>query len=806
MNITDTLAVMAIVALVIPPTYSSAAGYDAHPISEAQVNDWIQWLVPLPHQIELSAKVRVPVSNIRIRLPREPTELDRCAAEELAQLLSEATGIEPRISSLPGPPGTFVIDLRRSPADREAIGDRPNPDQAYFIRGLRGKQQGVVGLACGANTDVGTYYAVKTLKQLLAPGIEGSGEAATVAIPVCEITDWPDMEQRGQWAGITPDYTELMAELKFNLVEQYTALSVDEEGVGHAKMDMQVMEHARHHAVHIVPLTHHLDQLELCAPNIFKIYPQLRAVGAGNNTGLCFSRPEVVTLLAQWLTELGKIPGVGDVAICLSEEAATGCQCEQCQLQDRFVLETRTCLAAWEQAKRECPHLGLRLVLTQASYPSNDKILAAVPSGVKVSYYHGSLTYNTSRRQMIYPLLEEYVKRGRWLGVYPTVGASWYIAAPFTNPQFIHYRMSEFVDKGLSCLVAYASPSHWYYIPNIEAAMEWSWNAHGRSPAEFAASYAVRHGLQHPEKFAEWTETISPVSWDIYGSRFPYREISGGTEQVILGTAELGSGIFGEFKREEQFDEDLAKCQAALALAHEIGNQGIMLETRIIQAYTQVLKSTWELSKLVQGDQGVSEADREAAQEWFDLFSAGCDTLVALYPEWSDTIAPQLAGNEPRWFWATVNAMDRLAARVAAVLEKSGIEDKAKAFRVHIIGEWRTEQFTEQPEQVQHLDVTQWIDGPGTYTVRPNWHSGSRGLRVFRIALVSCPQDNTDQLREEAADEHDCHAGAWVKDDVYTLQLANYEPDRNYAVVAHICGGDTTNGEFEFRRLRPDNR
>jgi len=803
MSVTYALAVVAIAALVIPPTYSSAAGYDAHPISEAQFHDGIQWLTPLPHQIEVSSKAQVPVSSIRIRLPREPTELDRCAAEELAQLLNEATGIQPRISSLPGPPGTFVIDLRRSPTDTEAIGDRPNADQAYLIRTVRDKHQGVVGLACGANTDVGTYYAVKTLKQLLAPGIEGRGEAATVAIPVCEITDWPDMEERGQWGGITPDYTELMAELKFNLVEQHAVLSVNEEGVGHAKMDMQVMEHARHHAVRIVPIIHHLEQLELFAPDIFNIYPQLKAVGADNN--ICFSRPEAVRLLTQWLTELGKIPGVGDVMIWLSEEGATGCQCEQCQQQDRFILETRTCLAAWEQAKKECPHLGLRLLLTQASHPSNDKILAAVPPEVKVSYYHGSLTYDTTRRHMIYPLLEEYVKQGHWLGVYPTVGACWLIAGPFTNPQFIHYRMTEFVDKGLSCLVAYASPSSSYYIPNIEAAMEWAWNAHGRSPAEFAASYAVRHGLQPPKKFAEWTETISPISWDIYGSRFPYREIWGGTEQVILGNAKLGTGIFGEFKREEQFDEDLAKCPAALALAQEIGNQGIILETRIIQAYTQVLKSTWELSKLVQGDHGVSQADREAAQEWFDLFTAGCDTLVTLYPEWSDTTAPQLAGNEPPRFWATVDAMDRLAGRVAAVLEESGIEDKAKAFRVHIIGEWRTEQFTEQPEQVQHLDVTQWIDGPGTYTVRPKWHSGSLGLAISRMALVSCPQGNTDQFREEATDEHDCHAGAWVKGDVYTLQLTNYERERNYAVVAHIRGGDTTNGEFEFRKLRPDN-
>ncbi|NQU76926.1 MAG: hypothetical protein HQ546_11500, partial [Planctomycetes bacterium] len=550
--------------------------------------------------------------------------------------------------------------------------------------------------------------------------------------------------------------------------------------------------------VRVVPIIHHLEQL--ARTGLFKVYPNLKATGVENS--ICFSQPRIVTVVTQWLTELGQIPDVFDVMIWLSEEGK-GCLCAECAKHDRFVNEVRVCIAAWERARKVCPQLGLRLLLTQASYESNDSVLAAIPPGVKVSYYHGGLTYNTTRKPMIYPALETYAKKGRWLGVYPTISASWRIVAPFSNPSFVHYRMNEFVDKGLTCLVAYCVPSNWYYEANLAAALEWSWNAKGRSPWEFAMAYATRRGIKEPAKFAAWSELLGPVSWDVYGSNFPYREVYGGTDKIVRGSISMGTGIIAEFKHEERLVEDLATCEKALALALELKDEGVILETEIVQRYVRILKAVWELSKLVHG-KVVNEPDRDKAGKYFELFSTACDELVVLYPKWANAVAPQLTGKEPKRFWDTVNTMERLAGRMGTVMEDCGFEDKNRPYRLHVIGNWKTEEFEQQQSQTRRLAVTDVLKGEGVYIFQPKYRKGTLGLTVSKAQLVSSPNAHPDSIRVEAQDEHQCHAGAWVKGDIYKLQLKQYVPDRGYAVIATIRGGKTTNGEFWFRKQRAE--
>ena len=780
-----------------------AAGAQAaepvRPVPEAEAQAWIRHLLPLPKEVRIAGKVTVPAKRVRVVTVGGAAALAQASARELAALLDEKAGAAYLTGA--GGAGDFLFSLRLSPADPD-LAKRPNASQAYRIRPLLAGSR-LRGLECVATTEEGLHFAVQTLKQLLAPGIQGKGAEATVSVPAVTIMDWPDLEERGEWGGTALPDLEWMSERKFNLIELHAELSVDDQRVGHAKMKPELMARAAEHGVRIVPIIHHLEQLD--NTGIFKAFPQIKAVGVENS--ICFSRPEVVTLVGQWLTELGQTAGVSDVMIWLSEEGK-GCKCEGCAKDDRFVNETRACLAAWEAAKKVCPRLGLRLLLTQASYPSNDKILAAVPEGVKVSYYHGGLTYDTTRRPMIYPLLEEYTKKGRWLGVYPTLGACWLIAGPFSNPEFVHYRMTEFVDDGLRCLVGYAVPANWLYPVNVEAAMEWSWNAHGRSPHEFAAAYAVRHGMKDPEKFAAWTEALGPVSWDVYGSRFPFHENWGGgfAHRVAAGTAktEMGKTIFTEFKNEAQLDADLVRCETALALANDLGDEALIVETRIIQGYVRVLKSVWELGKVVHGDQGVKAEEREVARHNFELFNQACNAITALYPRWFDVCAAQTPGTPPQRFTDTITLMEILSSRMGTLMERCGFEDTEKPYRTHVIGEWKSEEFAEKRSQVRRLDVTEFVRGAGTYLFRPKYKSGSLGLGASRVALVSHPKDRPEDTREEAVDAHDCHAGAWVKGDEYRLELKEHDPARGYAVLAHISGGSTTNGQFHFRKVRPE--
>ena len=584
------LAVLPVFALGVA---THAGAYPIQPLSPDEAQTWLHRLLPRPKEVELSGRVVAPAGAVRIVLPDSPSELDQCAAEELATALHDLTGVEPLEASAQA--AGFTIRLERAKPDDPRLRDLRNADQAYCIEPVTHGDD-CLGLTCSALTDVGAYCAAKTLKQLVASAPEA---ARSVTLPAGRVVDWPDLAERGEWGGSALTDIEWMSEGKLNLIELHATLTVDEAGAGHATMKPETMDRARRHAVRIVPIIHHLEQLE--DTGIFRAFPQLKAVGAPNS--ICFARPELVTLLSQWLADLGRTPGVSDVMIWLSEEGQ-GCQCAECAKDDRFLNEMRACVAAWQKARADCPNLGLRLLLTQASYKSNDKILAAVPEGVKVSYYHGGLTYNTSRSPMIYPLLEDYAKRSGWLGVYPTLGANWLTVGPFSNPEFVHARLTEFVDKGLTCLVGYVIPANGFYPVNVEGAMEWSWNAQGRSPREFAIAYAVRHGIAKPDTFADWTETLGPVSWDVYGSNFPFlQHYLRNIEKVADGTAgyQLGTSMFSEFTEPAQFDRDLARCDEALPLAEATGDRSCVLETRIVRAYVEMLQAAWELGGIIKG-------------------------------------------------------------------------------------------------------------------------------------------------------------------------------------------------------------
>ena len=780
------------VILAVP---SLLVAMDVATVSEQETHQWLRWALPLPKEAAIEAKAIVPVARLRIVLPDQATELDQCTAEGLQALIKSRSGVAVPVGG-EGEADAFLITLDR--ASRAEIGEHPNLDQAYRITVVHDEAtKKPTGIRLAGVTAVGTCCAARTLKQLLSPAIKG----VRIEMPLAEIVDWPDLEERGEWGGSSHADLEWMAERKFNLIEAHAKVTVDDQGTGHATMDESLMARARRHAVRIVPIIHHLEQLS--RSGIFRVCPKLKGVGTPNS--ICFVQPEATKLVADWLTELGAIEGVGDVMIWLSEEGK-GCQCEECQKQDRFVNETRVCVEAWRRARQTQPHVGLRLLLTQASYRSNDKVLAAVPDGVKVSYYHGSLTYDASRRPMIYPLLEDYVKSGRWLGVYPTVTASWRIVSPFSCPQFIKYRMAEFVDKGLKCLVAYAVPANGYYPLNVEAAMEWAWNAHGRDDREFAIAYATRHGIPQADEFAEWASLLGAVSWDVYGSEFPYREAYGGTDGIVRGGIKLGTGIFDEFKSVERFDEDLAKCDRALKLAHGIGDEATLLETKIVQGYVRILRSVWHLSQVVHGKDGVRPDDRDVAEQHFALFRQGANAVVELMPKWAAAMSAELADHPAKRFSDTVMVVDRLAGRMGDLAEECGFADPDRPYRLRTIGTWHTKEFEEKRSQARTIDVTKYVLGPGTYTLKFKYRRGTLGLTASQVQLVSHPKDTPAERRVEAVDRHSCHAGAWVKGDVYTVRLKEYDPQRVYLVVANIQGGRTTEGEIYMRKLRDAER
>eukprot|EP01043_Picozoa_sp_COSAG02_P108158 COSAG02_NODE_44180_length_368_cov_0.940520_1_plen_56_part_01 len=55
----------------------------------------------------------------------------------------------------------------------------------------------------------------------------------------------------------------------------------------------------------------------------------------------------------------------------------------------------------------------------------------------------------------------------------------------------------------------------WWRAPR-SALAEFSWNANGRTPSEFAFAWALREGMNKEEAnaFVKWHDKISPVEWD----------------------------------------------------------------------------------------------------------------------------------------------------------------------------------------------------------------------------------------------------------------------------------------------------
>ena len=790
------LGALSLIALAI------ASASQAADLSDEQAAAWQRQLCPLPREVTLTGRMTVAVNGLRVILPETASDLDLNLATELAEALEAKTGVRPDLTA--ASTAEAVLDFRRRPEAEQLLGERPSLDQAYLLEMTQA--EGSPRILCHALTDRGSYMALKTLKQLLLPTVKGEGAAATVDLPLGRILDWPDLEERGQWGGTALQHLPWLSDLKYNLLEVHATVTVDTDGVGHAVMKPETLAACRRYGVRVVPIIHHLEQLG--DAGLFEAYPMIRAqdadTGNPNQKVICFSQPEIVRPITDWLVDLGKTPDVTEVMIWLSEKGK-GCRCEQCRQALRFVQELEACVKALRAAQEVCPHLGLRVLLTQGSYEQNAQVLAALPQDVKVSYYHGGLTYNAQRKPMIYPVLEEYLGQGRWMGVYPTLSSNWLTVAPFSNPEFTHYRMTEFVDKGLRSLVAYVVPTDLYYQVNNEGGLEWGWNAHGRDPHEFALSFAVRHGLSDPEKFALWTETIGPVAWDIYDNGFPYYEHWGNpTVRIAAGKTEakLGGTYFPVYKTEEQFVRNLQRCEEALKLAEELGDEQFIAETKIIRGYTLALQSVYQLSRLVHGDEGVKAEDRQAAQRWFNSAQAGLEEVIDNYPLWSRACQGERDSRAPERFTNTVTLMEKLSASLGGLMEQCGFVDDGKPYRLHVIGSWKTEEFAQERTQTRRLEVSEFVDGPGTYTFRPVYRKGSLGLTADRVALVSYAKDKPEETRQEALDEHSCHAGAWVKDDLYTLTLEQHDPDRGYAVEAHINGGDSTEGDFLFRKLR----
>lgn len=652
---------------------ASAASAASIAVSPADVKAWCQYLIPLPKSVEITSKVTVAASDVAIVEPVGADKVVAQAVKELKQALGQ--GDDAKVASAPA----FSIDFVLGGPDSAKLKALKNSDQAYTIVPVADK-----GLKLEALTSKGLYYASKTLQQF----IRARSSVGNVDVPLVTITDWPDLDERGLWGGDSAANLDWMAERKMNVTENISSRFVTRDGRGQSGPKdywINAPAEAPIRAIKIVPAVLHLELVsgpykdDKGEYTIFDIFPKLKATNGGEEGVICYSNPQFQDVLADWIVDLKNLPGVEEVSVWMTENlgGAGGCKCEECKKVDRSVLEMRTAIAAWKKAEQRLgKQFPLRILTSEETRSAEKEMFAEMLSEhVKLLYYDSLLTYTTGKAPMIDTDVENFIKGGGWASPVPNLSAFVRLVNPFTCPQFSHYRLNEFVDKGCSGLLGYACMGLKNSRFIVEGAAEWAWNAKGRTPEEFAYSWAVRQGLKDPAKFAEWNKLHSAVAWDMYGSDFPSKNPSsaerGGVATMIrngkvppLGwTQGPARGPWGEIKSIAHFDADLADQKKAVRLAKEMGIPEFYYESLVVDGYVRAMRAAYDLSLITKNGKILPGKQDQAAKlmkAYVDSLGQSADAL----PRWIQAIS---GGSLPTDLGSVeavnnaINAMEKLA-------------------------------------------------------------------------------------------------------------------------------------------------
>ncbi len=748
----------------------------------------LQRLIPLPKEISIKEQVTLPVTDVRIVLLPGAGPLEQNAARKLRSLFLDTSGLDASQGSvLEILIGVCTKDGRLGDVavpDAQRLAKLPNRQQAYLIRPVGTSR--LLLTALGAR---GVFYAALTLRQLLETGFR----AGELTIPLAVVTDWPDMAERGEWGTSSTRDIEWLADRKMNLVEFHTTHEVAKDGKVQSEISPALLRRGQINAVNMVPIISHLNGMG--RRGVYDAYPELKGKGTravykgeeGSLTAPCASNPKLHEIMAEWMRGYARY-GVRDIS-CWLGELHLHCECDRCAQVGQFALETRAFVKAWQIARRQFPDLRIRILTTQGSYESNDKVLAEVPPEVGVTYYDGGRTYDSSRNPMIYPLLEDYAAKGGWLGVYPQLTPSWRIVSPWSCPQFIKARMTEFVDKKLVSLGGYVVPDNLLYSFNVTAAAEWSWNAHGRDERDFALAWAVREGFANPQMVSDWAVALGPVSWDLYGARLVERYFfRPKTIQRMLTSRKsvtFGQGPFTYIPDQAHLEHNLTFCQSALHLARQAGSAAMVAESEAILTYYQMLASLCRMCDMLSDRAEMDSARRNALQQEMNRFAlAGALNTDALR-NWERAV--RVGAGQGR-FLEGVQATTDTVETVATALAPWGIRNPTPYFGRQKIGQWDSPDFSQQATITKTFDVTQAIIAPGTYEIVFQYTSGWNGLAVQGVTLTAQPKVGQGSAVEMAMDRHSGNTGARSSGNVYSLTLQEYSPQMRYQIVADVRG------------------
>jgi hypothetical protein len=638
----------------------SALGANVTKITQDEAKTWIRHLIPLPHEISIQGKRTLNPRDIRIRLRQRASETEKQAAAELEQLFRDRAGVVPtgsRFEILIG-----VLDAQQKIEGIAVVGAErlktlPNHEQAYMIQPQKDHKLLLVGF-----NEQGVYYAARTLYQLLEPALSQT----SVCIPLAEVVDWPDMQERGIWNFPQPaEWIPWMASLKLNYGEMFTPLQEIERGKkNHALIDEKLFKIARLKALNYMPNITHLNFLQ--EYGLYRAYPELAGKGDGALAGRYFAHkygdqhrvpyaahPILKQILEEWMADIAS-KGVDEIGCWLSERPAEDGHTETAEV-GQAVLEARAFIGAWREVRKQYPHFRIRLFLSNTTSGKYYKVIAEAPPDVKVERACATeleRVLHVPRDLLRNPLLDSHAAQGRWIASYDVpITANARVETPeFMVPESSAYRVKEYVGqlvernyRGAYAMMGWNEKGKETCGFNINALAEWTWNMRGRSEKEFAIAWATREGFEHPEEVGNWAELMGPVEFDVYDSDFPVAYSWGKFVEMIMARRRpyLGEGIFRYYASPQDFDEKLERCDKALRIAAKFERKDLANETRVVVSYIKLAKWLYYVADQVATDDLSTLGGQATLREFLKhLDDAGKENVTAI-KEWRSALGPE---------------------------------------------------------------------------------------------------------------------------------------------------------------------
>lgn len=622
---------------------------------------WLRHLIPLPHEIKLHGKMIMNPSDVSIIVRENANDIERNAAAELENLFKSKTGNVPN-----GKKFSIVIGIANrngklngiTVKNYERMKSLPNSDQAYIIQTYDDNI-----LILTALNGKGIYYAAVTLYQLLEPFMTSD----KVTIPLADVLDWPDIEERGLWNFTNPEeMIPWMSSMKLNYGKMVnTRIHKVERGKkNHVTINKELMMNARLTAFNYMPFIIHFNFLH--AYGLFRAYPELAGVGESALAGRyfahkignehrapCTSQPLFTEILTEWMMDIAS-QGADEISCWLSERPVQ-CGCDKCTAVGQFVLEARACVNAWRETRKTYPNLIIRIFISTTTDEQYHKVISELPPEVKLERACANWIERVPhipRDLLVNPLFDYYAAQGRWIASYDVpLGAYGRVDTPeYMVPSSCAPRIRDFVTqiidrkyKGAYGMLAWGNFIKETYGFNISALAEWTWNKNGRTEKEFATAWATRTGYSHPEAVSEWSEIMGPIEFDVYDSEFPVFYSWGQAINMIKERTRpiLGEGLFRYYTSYEDFDAKIDACKSALDIAKRFEDPYLANETAIVRSYVKLAKAIYLIADQVAIDDLSTLDSQKQLRAKIDMLKLAEKENVSAIKTWRSALGPE---------------------------------------------------------------------------------------------------------------------------------------------------------------------